>query len=80
MWFIIYKVTKTTPNRKPFVKNELTDVKPVAENNLNIFDVSNEGFSTGHNPFMPNVEFWDQLHKKYQKILKKSTRTKTDEL
>lgn len=68
------------PNRIPIVENELADVKQVTENNLNIFDLSDEGFSTVHNPIMPNVYFWEQLFEKYKKILDRPVRKDRVEL
>lgn len=52
------------------MEHELEDAMPISENNVHFFDVRNEGIVTALNPNRKTVDFWNQLHAKYQNLFK----------
>lgn len=67
-------------NRVPTVENELSNVKPITSNNFHFVDLRDDGFVTVRHPNQEHMDFWDQLHAKYEKILEDSATMKKHEL
>lgn len=54
-----------TPNDHPI------QVKSVDKDELNYFNIKNDGLELGQNPFSNRMKFWSGFYEKYENILKK---------
>lgn len=48
-------------------------VKPVSNDELNYFEITNDGLAVGQNPFEKRMKFWNDFYGKYEKILERMT-------
>lgn len=58
----------------------IEEFKPIENNIIHFLDISNDGLTTGMGPHKKSMDFWQNIHQKYEQLREQNKNKISDEL